>query len=103
MENECGTAFHDCLIRHALWLPSTFAHAAAGSRCTTWTSPDAETEKRIDYIAVPQFFRQHDVVAITLTEADTLHAPSDHLLVAVSIRCSCGTSDELPSQETRHL
>ena len=53
MENHPGRLFHDWLLEHDLWLPSTLAASQLGDQNTTFLAPDGHHESRIDYIAVP--------------------------------------------------
>ena len=50
-EDSSGAALHRFLRDRQLHLPSTFEEDPHGG--FTWTSPDGQTEKRLDYVGVP--------------------------------------------------
>jgi hypothetical protein len=52
-ENGPGQEFHNWMLEHGLFAPSTFVEFHRGDRHATFCSPDGQHESRIDYVAVP--------------------------------------------------
>eukprot|EP00435_Cladocopium_sp_Y103_P018991 s2370_g4.t1 len=51
-ENQAGRYFHDWLLEHRLFVPSTFSQYHAGPEHDTYHSPDGMHATRIDYVAL---------------------------------------------------
>eukprot|EP00435_Cladocopium_sp_Y103_P070824 s267_g36.t1 len=54
VENAAGQYFHDWVLEHRLFAPSSFHEFHHGDVHRTFVSPDGEHQTRIDYVAVPQ-------------------------------------------------
>ena len=53
-ENQAGAVFHEWLLEHELFLPSTFEEHHKGNEHSTFVSPDGHHSTRIDYVALPR-------------------------------------------------
>ena len=83
-ENSPGSFFHDWLLEHALWLPSTFAATQVGETNMTFRSPDGH-HTRIDYVAIPHHINYEEVQSWVDETIDFGGARADHL--AAMCRC----------------
>ena len=84
-ENSPGSFFHDWLLEHALWLPSTFAATQVGETNMTFRSPDGHHTTRIDYVAIPHHINYEEVQSWVDETIDFGGARADHL--AAMCRC----------------
>lgn len=81
-ENQAGQAFHEWLLTHQLFAPSTFPDHHQGDS-HTFCSPQGH-ETRIDYIAVPRQHYEH-VVSRVEQEIDLSIARCDHRAVLCQV------------------
>jgi len=84
-ENQPGVVFHDWLLEHQLWIPSTFQAHQTGERCSTFSSPDGQHETRIDYVAIPLNIDYTEVHSWIDDTIDLGGARTDH----VAALCHC--------------
>ena len=66
-ENSPGKEFHNWMLTHHLFAPSTMSSYHIGERSTTFCSADGEHRTRIDYIAVPEFIH-YDAITTRVDE-----------------------------------
>ena len=85
IENSPGSFFHNWLLEHALWLPSTFSTTHIGETNMTFRSPDGNYTTRIDYVAVPHHINYEEVKSWIDETIDFGGARIDHL--AAMCRC----------------
>ena len=103
IENIPGATFHDWLLEHQLWLPSTFQAHQIGDDNSTFLSPDGQHETRIDYVAIPSGIDYDNVTSWVDTDIDLGGARTDH--IAAFCRCCFEKSSmnrlHLPAQGSR--
>ena len=80
-ENEPGRCFHSLLLRHSLFLPSTFPSCHIGES-PTWFSSGG-VPHQLDYIALPAQWKA-SAVSCVWTEFEALQARKDHCPVYAS-------------------
>ena len=85
MENSPGIVFHDWLLEHQLWVPSTFQAHQTGERHSTFNSPDGQHETKIDYVAIPLNIEYTEVHSWIDDTIDLGGARTDH----VAALCQC--------------
>ena len=62
-ENLPGECFHNWLLEHHLWLPSTFPDSHNGAQHHTFEAPNGQHCSRIDFAAIPQEMSYTSVVS----------------------------------------
>ncbi|CAE7029541.1 unnamed protein product, partial [Symbiodinium sp. CCMP2456] len=82
LENPAGTALHEFLLAHRLYLPSTFPEIHHGDSWTWQYVPG--TEHRIDYVAASEQWRQVTQDTYVWYDIETLQKKCDHLPVVWS-------------------
>ena len=87
-ENSPGSLFHDWLLEHDLWAPSTFATTHVCELNATFKSPDGNHATRIDYVAIPHCINYHNVQSWLDDTIDFGGARIDHF--AALCRCQFG-------------
>ncbi|CAE7244695.1 unnamed protein product [Symbiodinium sp. CCMP2592] len=84
IETASGTAFHEFLAEHELFLPATFPSVHAGPS-HTWVTVSG-TSHRLDYIAVPQQWPLDSVSSTVHYQFESLQLSVDHY--PVQLTCS---------------
>ena len=92
-ENAPGTAFHDWLLEHRLWLPSTFDRYHTGDRDATHISPDGQSETRIDYVALPTAIEYNQITSWVDDTIDLGGIRIDHYATL----CHCQFDKTIPA------
>ena len=86
-QNSTGLMWHQVLLSHAFWLPSTMSQCWTG--CTdsawTWQTPDGKTKHRIDNIALPGTWKQLQNQAFDHPTCDISMGSIDHVATATRI------------------
>ena len=82
-ENVGGALLHQWLERHSLWLPATFSHIHHGTSDTWFHTTGASA--RLDYIAIPLQFKDHDICTWIDEEIDIQLSRMDHLPTCIEI------------------
>ena len=83
-QTNVSGCFHQVLLDHQLWLPSTW-HGFHKGPSGTWLSHTQQWH-RLDYIALPLFFRMWDVSTEVVYAFDMLSKKDDHVPVAAHVR-----------------
>lgn len=76
-----GREFHNWLLEHQLYAPSTFQDAHLGEEHATHCSPDGDHFTRIDYLAVPSSFTANMVETWVEHGIDLCGVRPDHYVV----------------------
>eukprot|EP00438_Fugacium_kawagutii_P030957 Skav228891 [mRNA] locus=scaffold194:214370:219709:+ [translate_table: standard] len=82
-ESFTGQFVHSFALDHQLWLPSTFSSCHEG-KSTTWVST-AGTQHRIDYVLLPQKWRNFEVRSTIAEHIDLLTSQPDHSVVVAEV------------------
>ena len=77
-ENIAGKIFHNWLLHHNLFVPSTFPDHHVGQEHNTFVAPDGDTETRIDYIALPHAIAYNCIEASVELNVDIGVQRQDH-------------------------
>ena len=93
-ENQAGLAFHDFLVSHGLFVPSTFPEYHQG-RHFTWkvASPVGH---RLDYVAVPEEWGACDLASSVWHDFDHAHDADDHQPTLLHCELLRKTADRFP-------
>ena len=92
IENSPGSFFHNWLLEHDLWVPSTFTATHISETNATFTSPDGQHATRIDYVAIPQHITYAKVQSWVDDTIDLGGARIDHQ--AAMCRCTFTTLEK---------
>ena len=87
-ENNPGKEFHNWMLTHHLFAPSTMSSYHIGERSTTFCHPDGEHRTRIDYIAVPEFIHYDALTTRVDEQIDLCGNREDHTAVVADIKFS---------------
>eukprot|EP00438_Fugacium_kawagutii_P021765 Skav204660 [mRNA] locus=scaffold949:269704:285633:- [translate_table: standard] len=90
-ENPAGAAFHEWLLQHGLWAPSTFSpyHEGHGA---TFLHPGQGGWRRLDYICVDQALPLRNVRSWVEENIDISLQRIDHLAIACELCLECPRS-----------
>ena len=78
-ENTAGAAFHDWLLEHRLFAPSTFQQFHSGEVHETFIGPDGIHTSRIDYVALPRDLQFQHLKTFVGMDIDMSLQRPDHL------------------------
>ena len=96
VENAAGEIFHTWLIRHGLWLPSTWSHIHQGDH-STYLTPDGQHQHRLDFVGLSHNWPLDFVATHVAYDLDGSLTRCDHFAVV----CSLGsTSHQLTSHHS---
>ena len=85
-ENIPGREFHNWMLEHQLYAPSTFQETHRGEEHATHCCPAGDHFTRIDYIAVPTTFTKDMVETWVEHEIDLCGERPDHYVVIGKLR-----------------
>ena len=97
-ENLAGQVFHNWLLQHDLFVPSTFAAYHAGNEPTTFTSPCGDYEPALTTFALPRALAFKQLDSKVDIDIDLAAARSDHR----SVTCRAQFSIRLPHAQPLH-
>jgi len=98
-ESAGSRAMRRALEELQLFAPAAFCEFADGGDGATWTDP-AGGRHRIDYVAVPQLWRQRVLAACTLHGLETVASSPDHEPVAVELELPMQVRQPRPTTRT---
>ena len=85
MENAAGFAFHNWMLQHELFAPSTFECHHSGRDSTTYVTPSGNHETRIDYVALPHAISFDAIESGVATDIDISGERCDHRAVLCKV------------------
>lgn len=97
IENSAGKAFHEWMLRHDLFVPSTFEEWHRDTVSATHVSPNGH-EVRIDYIALPRTVNFQRIESWVSEEIDLSITRCDHRAVLCKV-----DFDLLTPQRSTHV
>ena len=101
-ENPAGEVFHDWLLQHSIWLPSTWENIHKGDHFT-FVTPNGQHQHRLDFVGLSQNWHLDFVSTSVAADIGSL-SRCDHLAVLCSFKAkvsvpheSCSTRKKNPS------
>ena len=95
-ETTNGTRFHEMMLMKGLWCPTTFTEHHQGPT-TTWISPQGQ-ESRIDFIAIPEEWKDLQVRSQGLPQIVTRDFTHDHMAVMVEVKGNTTAHEDIPTK-----
>ena len=91
--SEKGRPFHDFLIQHQIWLPSTFEATQVGADAATWQHTSGHWS-RIDYVGLPSSIAFARCEAWINHDVDVSLCREDHRVASVAFSFSATARDD---------
>ena len=90
-ENVAGAMFHEWLLQHEMWLPSTFATSHHGDHHTWYHATGASA--RLDYVVLSKCFKDLEVQSWVSKDIDLSLQRVDHVPVCCSLKVQMQASN----------
>ena len=90
-ENVAGAMFHEWLLQHEMWLPSTFATSHHGDHHTWYHATGASA--RLDYVVLSKCFKDLEVQSWVSKDIDLSLQRVDHVPVCCSLKVKLQASN----------
>ena len=94
-ENRAGQIYHDWLLQHDLWLPSTWETIHKGDHFT-FVTPNGQHRHRLDFVGLSHNWPLDFVATEVASDIDASLSRCDHL----PVRCSFTTTLPPPAKES---